>query len=135
MSPVIVVDNEYLTVQYLRDKRIIYHTIHKPLPDQSMKDAMNAGTEALRQYGACKWLSDDRKNGPVSRVLAEWGFNDWNPRTIAAGWKYWANVVPEAVVSAGALLPVMDDLYKLGLRMMVFTDLQEAFEWLGRMKG
>jgi hypothetical protein len=135
MSEVIIVANEFVTVRYLDDKKIIYHTIHKPIPDQQLKNAVNAGTDALRKYGACKWLSDDRKNGPVSPEIAEWGRKDWNPRTIAAGWKYWANVVPEEVASAGTLSPVIEDLFNLGLRMMVFTDLEEAFQWLDRMEG
>ncbi len=130
MSPIVIVDNEYITVQYLPDKKIIYHTVHKPVNDQLFKDALNAGTYALEKYRACKWLSDDRKNGPLSPEMLEWGRNTWDVRTIAAGWKYWANVVPEAVASAGSLVPVVDALYQLGLRMMVFTDLEKAFTWL-----
>ena len=130
MSEIILVDNEFITVKYLDDKRIIYHTVHKPLPDQVLKDAVNAGTEALAKHRVCKWLSDDRKNGPVSPEITEWGRNDWNPRTINLGWKYWANVVPEEVASAGALAPIMEDLFKLGLRLMVFTDVESAIEWL-----
>jgi hypothetical protein len=79
---------------------------------------------------ASKWLSDDRKNGPVSAEIAAWGREDWNVRTIKAGWKYWANVVPGVVVSAGTLTPIIEALYEAGLRMMVFTVLEEAFEWL-----
>jgi hypothetical protein len=130
MSQVAIVDNEYITVEYVPDKRMIYHTIHKPAGGQLFRDALNAGTEALRENGACKWLSDDRKNGPLSREDAEWGFNDWNRRTIEAGWKYWALVVPPAVVAAGSLIPTMQALFELGLRMMVFTELEAASEWL-----
>ena len=134
MDGIVLVENEYLTLKYLTEKKIIHHTIHKPIPDQQLKDAVNAGTDALRKYGACKWLSDDRKNGPVSAEIAEWGRKDWNPRTIAAGWKYWANVVPEEVASAGALSPIIEDLYGLGLRMMVFSNLEDAFQWLDGME-
>lgn len=133
MSEIIIADNEFITVKYLDDKGIIYHVVHKPLPDQVLKDAVNAGTEALAKYGVCKWLSDDRKNGPVSPEIAQWGREDWNPRTIAVGWKYWANVVPEEVASAGALAPIMEDLYRLGLRLMVFTDIESALEWLNSL--
>jgi hypothetical protein len=135
MSEVIIIDNEYITVKYLEDKKIIYHTVRKPIPDQFLKDAVNAGTDALIEYGACKWLSDDRKNGPVSREIAEWGRKEWNPRSIAGGWKYWANVVPVEVAAAGALTPVIEDLFNLGLRMMVFSDLESALEWLDKMEG
>jgi len=130
MSRVTIVDNEYITVEYVPEKKMIHHTIHKPVGGQLFRDALNAGTEALRKHGACKWLSDDRKNGPLSREDAEWGFNDWNLRTIQAGWKYWALVVPPEVAAAGSLVPTMGDLFKLGLRMMVFTDLEAASEWL-----
>ena len=135
MSEVVLVDNEFITVKYLDDKKIIYHTIHKPFPDQVLKDALNAGTDALIEFGACKWLSDDRKSGPISPELMEYGREEWHPRTIAAGWKYWANVVPEELVAAGSLTPVIENLYNLGLRMMVFTDLDSAFQWLDGMEG
>jgi hypothetical protein len=133
MAEVIIVDNEFITVRYLDDKRIIYHTVHKPIPDQELKDAVNAGTDALIEFGACKWLSDDRLNGPVSPEIAEWGRQDWNPRTIAGGWKYWANVVPKELASAGALTPIIEALFELGLRMMVFSELEPAFQWLDGM--
>jgi hypothetical protein len=135
MAEVVIVDNEFITVKYLDDKKIIYHTVHKPIPDEPLKKALNAGTDALIEFGACKWLSDDRKNGPVSPEIAAWGREDWDPRTIAGGWKYWANVVPEELVAAGALSPVIEALFELGLRMMVFTSLEPAFQWLDGMEG
>ncbi len=135
MSPITVVDNEYITLQYLPDKKIIFHTVHKPIPHGPLKDALNAGTETIKKYGACKWLSDDRKNGPLAPESIEFGFKDWGPRTVAAGWKYWANVVPEELVSAGTLAPVMEAYFELGLRMMVFSDLDKAVEWLDGMAG
>lgn len=137
MAPIVIVDNEYITLQYFPDKRTIYHVVHKPIgpqQEQLMIDTLNEGTEALRRYGVCKWLSDDRLNGPLPDHLIEWGFNDWNPRTIQAGWKYWANVVPHELVAAGTLAPVMANLYELGLRMQVFTTTEEAFDWLDRME-
>jgi len=133
MSEIIILDNEQITVKYIPEKKLIHHTIHQPIDGQPFRDAMDAGTEALEMYGATKWLSDDRKNGPLSPEVAEWGFNDWNPRTIRAGWRYWAMVVPENVIAAGNLAPTIEDLYKLGLRVMVFSDLDRAMAWLDKM--
>lgn len=132
MTAISIVKNEYITLEYLPDKKLIYHIIHKPIggEPEMLKDALNAGTEALKKYGVCKWLSDDRKNGPLPPEVLEWGFSDWNARTIAAGWKYWANVVPQEMAAAGTLAPVIEDVYRYGLRMMVFTKVDEAFEWL-----
>ncbi len=134
MQPVTVVENEYITLQYVPDQKYIYHVIHKPIPDQPLRDALNAGSEALKKYGACRWLSDDRLNGPLSKEIQEFGFNDWGPRTIKAGWKYWADVVPQQLVAAGALAPVMEAYFGLGLRMQVFSSVEDASAWLGAMK-
>ncbi len=130
MSNVTLYDSEYITIQYLADKKVIYHVVHKPIGGQDLRDALNAGTAALVKYGACKWLSDDRKNGPLPPEDVEWGDKDWNPRTIKAGWKYWALVVPREVIAAGAMAPVIHHLYELGLCMMVFSNPEEAMEWL-----
>ena len=135
MSEIIVLDNEFITVRYLEDKKIIYHTIHKPFPDQALIDALNAGTEALTKYKACKWLSDDRHSGPLSPEVIEFGRSSFQPRTVAGGWKYWANVVPVEVAAAGTLAPVIENAYyEFGLRMMVFTNLEDAFQWLEKLE-
>ncbi len=136
MLPIIICDNEFVTLQYLPDKRMMYHTIHKPIADDDvLKTFLDAGTEALKKYGACKWLSDDRKNGPLPATFLEWSAKDWQPRTIAAGWKYWANVVPSELAAAGTLTPVIENLYNMGLRMMVFTDVEAAMRWLDGFEG
>ena len=62
MSLITILDNEYVTLWYHPDKQIIHHQFHKFLYGQAFRDAMNAGTEAMKKYGAHKWLSDDRKN-------------------------------------------------------------------------
>jgi hypothetical protein len=134
MSRIVIFENEYMTLEYLSDQKIVYHTIHKPVGGQPLRDVLNAGTETLARYGACKWLSDDRKNGPLSEEDREWGFNDWNRRTLDAGWKYWALVVPQAVFDAGTMMPTIETLFTLGLRMMVFTTVEEALAWLDSME-
>jgi hypothetical protein len=131
----VLVSNDYITVEYLPDEQLIYHVIHQPIgPEQSelFKEALEAGTAALQQYRASKWLSDDRKNGPLPPETLQWAFDDWQPRTIAAGWKYWANVVPTELVAAGTLIPVIENLHRLGLKMQVFTKPEDAFQWLAK---
>jgi hypothetical protein len=136
MSEIMIVDNEYITMGYRPDGKMIYHTIHKPIgtaQTQLLMDALDAGTATLRQHKVLKWLSDDRLNGPLSPEFLTWSLGDWCPRTIDAGWKYWANIVPKELAAAGTLVPVMENLHKLGLRMRVFTNVEEGLEWLAEM--
>ena len=130
MSEIMLVNNEYITMKYLVDIEVIYHTIHRPMSDQPLRDALLKGFNALRIYGVCKWVSDDRKNGPMTPEDREWGMVNLNQRAMEAGWKYWALVAPSEVVAAGSLFPTMTALQELGLRMAVFSDLEEAFAWI-----
>ncbi len=130
MPSITLIENEYITVEYWGDKKFIRHTIHQPIDPDHLKPALNTGTDALAQYGAHKWLSDDRKNGPLSSDLEAWGTNEWIPRTIAAGWQYWANVVPEQLIAAGTMLPAIEFLFNAGLRLMVFSTVEGAIQWL-----
>jgi hypothetical protein len=136
MSTIILYSTDYITVEYRPDGRLIYHTIHKPIGGQveMLKEALNAGSDALEKYKVTKWLSDDRKNDPLPSEMLAWGTQNWSPRTIASGWKYWANVVPVDLAAAGALIPVIDDLFARGLRMQVFTTTEAALAWLDAMK-
>lgn len=136
MPNIILYNSEYITVEYWPDKALIYHTIHQPISEQltTFKEALSAGTDALEKHHVRKWLSDDRKNDPLTGEGNEWAFNEWQPRTLKAGWKYWATVVPEDIVAAGTLMPAIENLYHLGLRMMVFRTVEEAVEWLDKME-
>lgn len=133
MSAIQIFSTDYITVEYIEEDKMICHTVHRPLGEdqiQMFKDAVNAGTEALNHYRAEKWLSDDRKNGSLPDEIIRWAETDWNQRTFDAGWKYWANVVPEGIHAAGTLTPVIENLHTLGLRIQVFDDIEVAREWL-----
>jgi hypothetical protein len=133
MPTIVLLTNEYITLEYRPEEKLIYHTIHQPIgPTQTqvLVDALDAGTEALQKNQVTKWLSDDRLNGPLMPEFLNWSLGDWSPRTIAAGWKYWANVVPTELVAAGTLVPVIEHFHKFGLRMQVFTHVEDGLKWL-----
>lgn len=132
MAKIVLYASEYITVEYHPDDSLIYHVVHRPIQKQSkiLKEALTAGTEAMKKYGVSKWLSDDRKNDALDPELETWGNTVWIPKTLEAGWKYWANVVPEDIHAAGSLVPAMEGLHQLGLRMRVFVDVESATKWL-----
>jgi hypothetical protein len=131
----LILDNEYITISYLPDKNTIYHTVHKPISGQPLREALLTGFQALQDLGCCKWLSDDRKNGPMSDEDREWGEININRRSLEAGWKYWALVVPEALLAAGSMAPTIEAMHTLGLRMMVFTTVEDGFRWLDQFEA
>ena len=130
MPSIDVVKNEFVTLQYLPEQKMLYHIVHKPVDEEIFKSALNAGVEMLSKNEIGKWLSDDRKNGPFSQAFSAWAINDWIPHAIEAGWRYWANVVPEDLEAAGTLMPFIEVLQEKGLRMGIFTHTEKAVEWL-----
>lgn len=129
----VIYDSEYITVLYHPETNMIHHTIHKTVPFPILTEATDAGTEALRRYGATKWLSDDRKNTALSQESLEYALSDWGARTVRAGWKYWALVVPTAFSGRLDMTRLVEHCYNLGVRVMVFTDLEEAHNWLASL--
>ena len=91
---------------------------------------LNKGLEVFQEFGAQKWLSDDRANSALSPEDGEWGTNNWNPRVIAAGWKYWAIVMPAKVIGQMNMQYFIKVNSELGVTARVFSDPDEAMRWL-----
>lgn len=126
----VVLKNEHVTIWYYPDSKVIHHRFHRSATGQPFRDALDAGTAALQQFGAQKWLSDDRNLSSVPQADGEWGRTDWFPRTVKAGWKYWALVLPQSIVGQLNLKRVAKDYAEHGLTAAVFTDPIEALAWL-----
>jgi hypothetical protein len=71
-----IIDNEFVTLRYYPETKIVYHKSHKFFSGKDLRDALNKGTSLLKQHGACKWLSDDRDFSALDPDAREWGDRD-----------------------------------------------------------
>lgn len=133
MSAQLILDNEYATLKYHPDTKIVHHVFHQEISGTKFREVLNAGVGALQENSAHKWLSDDRNNSALSDEDTEWSKTDWFPRARAAGWKFWALVVPPDLMARINLKEFVDTYYELGLRTMVFVEPEEAMEWLAKV--
>ena len=133
MSEMIIIDNAYVTLRYYPEKKIIHHTFHKFIHGQVLREAFTEGAKLMEKYGAQKWLSDDRKNSALTKDDQEWLDVHWRPRVIKAGYKYWALVLPEAIVGQMNLKRIISQQYAdSGITVELFNDPDEAMQWLER---
>ncbi|MDX1992171.1 MAG: STAS/SEC14 domain-containing protein [bacterium] len=132
MSEQIILDNEWVTVRFHTKDKIIHHTFHQHFEGDMLRRALNAGTEALKKNGATKWLSDDRNYGELSHDDVMFGLQDWGPRTAAAGWKFWALVVPESMAGRASMQAVVQAYWEMGVRVAIFTNVEDARAWLAK---
>lgn len=130
MPPITILDTPQITVWYHPDTKIVHHEIHQYLHGQDFHDALMAGVEAFKRYGARKWLSDDRKNPVLSPDDQQWARDVWGPAVTRAGWKYWAIVEPEGALARIRMKERADRYSKLGVTVKVFNDPGEAMKWL-----
>jgi len=125
-----IIDTEYVTLWYHPDNRIVHHLFHKFIYGQEFRQTLERGLEIFKQYGAQKWLSDDRKNSALPTADSEWGINDWFPRVFDSGWKFWAIVMPDKAVGQLNMKRFIDIYAEKGLTIQIFDDPDEALKWL-----
>lgn len=133
MSFQIVLDNESATVRYYPDAGYIHHTFHGPQHGAPFMAIMNTALDHLIANGGTKWLSDDRKNAQFEPPDIEFALQDWGPRAAANGWKFWALVVPESLAGQEGMTAIVQAFWELGVRVAIFTEVEEAREWLLQM--
>jgi hypothetical protein len=130
MPKTAIIDNEFATLVYHSDTKIVHHTFHKPISGVEFRKVLNTGAETLQKYGASKWLSDDRGNIALPPDDTEWSKKDWFPRAVKAGWKFWALVVPQDIMARMNLKEFIDEYHEQGLVVKVFTTPDDALQWL-----
>ena len=130
MNKELILDNEYITLWYYPQKKIVHHEFHKFSYGKTLHDALSAGAALLEEKGAQKWLSDDRKNTSLSKDDLNWTATVWRPRVIKAGWKYWAIVLPEKILGQMVMKRIIEEYANTGVTVKLFSDTDEAMRWL-----
>ncbi len=130
MSAINVLDSEYASLWYHPEAGVVHHKFHKFIYGDAFRTVLSTGVEVMKKNGAHKWLSDDRNNSAVSKEDSEWGETIWTPQVLAAGWKYWAVVLPEKVVGQMSMKRFIDDYSSRGVKVQVFSDPDLALKWL-----
>jgi hypothetical protein len=130
MATQTVIDSPQGRLSFDTDKRIVHHRLGKNIDSQTLRAVLDGGIELIKTHKATKWLSDNRAINAHSDEDTRWINTDWLPRVIKAGWKYWALVVPDDFIARINMVEFVDSFYNQGVRVMVFTDINEAWQWL-----
>jgi hypothetical protein len=125
-----LIDNEFASLIYYPKHKIVHHIFKKPMSSETVRHVLLTGIEALKKNSANKWLSDDRGNGALSEEDTQWGINTWFPTAKAAGWQYWALVVPNDHLGRINMTQFVMNYAQQGIRVAVFTEADKAREWL-----
>ncbi len=135
MDDIVILSNEYATLVYHEDKKVVHHSFLKPVGGQEFQNILKSGVEYLEKSSATKWLSDDRLNSELSTEDTKWATKEWFQMAQNAGWKSWALVVPHDIFARLNLIEHVNHYSKRGIRVMVFTNPDEAIAWLDTVEN
>ena len=123
-------DNDFISIYYYPDKKIIHHEFHKRASGQIFQDAFIAGAESMEKNRCQKWLSDDRNNSVYAEEDRNWSAANFRPRIIKAGLKFWAILLPEKTIGQLNMKKVIEEYAEKGVTIEIFEDAVRALEWL-----
>lgn len=126
----VIIDNDYVKLFYHTDTGVVHHVLGENMRSEDLHEVLNTGIDVLVAEGAFKWLSDNRGFQETSEEDTNWINTNWLPRAVEAGWKYWALVVPQTVKARINMQEFVQTFFEKGVRIMVFTEPDEAMEWL-----
>jgi hypothetical protein len=128
-----LIENEYANLWYYPEEGIIHHQFLQPIADEEFYKVLKTGLGLMQEYGAQKWLSDDRNNSILSAEDSAWSQNYWLPRAYEAGWKQWAVLPPLKARGQINMKRLMDYVgEKYGVNIKIFSDPDKAWQWLAQ---
>ena len=125
-----IVDNEYATLTYHPQTRILHNQLKKLPPVETMKDLLNKACEAMKSHHATKFLTDARNSATLPKEFDEWRQNDWLPRMVSAGWKFWAPVFPVSTITKMHIQRFSQGFEAVGVKVHPCADPAEGITWL-----
>ena len=130
MSQTTISKTDYATLWYYPEDKIVHHQFHKFIHGDEFRQVLEKGLEVFKENDAHKWLSDDQGNSTLTSADTEWAQQDWFPRVFAAGWKFWAIVMPDKVVGKMNMQHFIEAYSTQGLTIDIFDDPDLALKWL-----
>jgi hypothetical protein len=129
-----IISKPRMSLYYHPIEKIVHHEMHQYPGLELLQEVLMRGLELLQTHGACKWLSDDRRGGVVPRSHHEWGDKVWSPQACAAGWQYWALVLPNNVLQTANMNRLLPLYTAKGVIAQIFSDPEEGFAWLRQQR-
>lgn len=125
-----ILENNCVSLWYYPELKIVHHQMCAAPASEQFRELLSAGAEVMERYRAQKWLSDDRGNTVLRDHDTDWADQEWLPRVLKAGFKYWAIVLPNAAIGKLNMRRLSAEHSDRGIISAVRETPESAFEWL-----
>lgn len=117
-------------VEWLEHEKIVVKTVYDFIYGEELRGAFEAGFDALVKYNGAKWLSDNHGLKMYRPEDMTWINEDWLPRMLKAGWKYWAAIEPKNVLGKWSMRNFINFFQQHGIVLQVFNCVEDGVKWL-----
>jgi hypothetical protein len=125
--------NVFLSIEFDNQNKWVYNNWKGYQSYENVMAGANACIEIIQQYKCPCLLNDNRQVvGPWDHAT-DWIANDWTPRALKAGMKYFAHVVDKQTLAA---MSAEEMHRKVGtvFEMKVFDNMEAAKAWLNQCR-
>jgi hypothetical protein len=133
VNKILVTDSPTISVWIYPQRKMVHHEMKAYCYGPEFRDALTKGADALRLHKATKWLADARLSRAIPKDDDDWVTSVWLPQTTAAGWKYWAIIPPNSVISQIRLGRISKIYADFGVETHMFATVDEAMKWLDKL--
>ena len=130
MSKTSIFDNDSMAIFYYPDKKILVQETLKFATSEERREALGEGLKIIERDRVTKWLTNNKSGSAIPEEDFDWGINEWFPRAIKAGLKYWAVILPEKAVGKLSGKKMLDGALKHGISIKTFQTEEDALKWL-----
>ena len=126
----LILQNDSVVLWYYPELKMIHHRMVKTPTSEAFRELLSEGAYLVERFRAPKWLSDDRGNTVLRDFDEQWAQEEWLPRVLRGGFKYWAIVLPTAAIGKLNMRRLAADHARRGIISCVESTPERAFDWL-----
>ena len=130
MNKQTVYEDDSISVWFYPDEKIVHHKIRKFVYGDSFRTALTKAADVFLESGCARYLSDDQSSSALREEDIAWADENWQPRMVSGGFRFWAMVMPSKVIGQIPIKPIIERYKSRGVTVQTFDNTDDAFTWL-----
>lgn len=130
----LVLEDDSVALWYYPELKLVHHRMLRTPSSEVFRALLSEGAYLVERFRAPKWLSDDRGNTVLREQDEQWAHQEWLPRVLRGGFKYWAIVPPTAAIGKLNMRRLSAEHARHGIISSVEPTPEAAFTWLEKQQ-
>jgi hypothetical protein len=125
----IVYQDDKNRFEYFEKENIVVVTL-SVMKSEDLRTAFSKTLDVFAANNCSRWFSDMRNYQGLPADDLKWFGEVWFPNALQKGWKFWAVLETKDTPPENSVRDYADVYSKSGVLTKVFTDVDEAMQWM-----